>query len=233
VQKLLLVSTPIGHLDDITFRAVAALRSADVILAEDTRVTRTLLKRYGIDKKMYAHHAFNERHTTPEVVRMLKAGQSVALVTDAGTPAISDPGFYLVRACLTEGIDVECLPGPSAFLTALVVSGLPCERFCFEGFLPVKKGRQTTLKGLADEPRTMVFYESPHRIVRTLHDLARHLGAGRRASVSRELTKKFEETRRGTLEELAASFEANKPKGEFVVVVEGRREKAAAGGIQA
>jgi len=225
VQKLLLVSTPIGNLGDITHRAVEALQSVDVILAEDTRVTRTLLRRYGIDKRLLSHHAFNERHTTPEIVRMLKAGRSVALVTDAGTPAVSDPGFYLVRACLAEGIGVECLPGASAFLVALVVSGLPCDRFCFEGFLPVKKGRQTALKALADEPRTMVFYESPHRIVRTLADLAAALGDDRRASVSRELTKKFEETRRGTLGELAASFgSGDKPKGEFVIVVEGSKK---------
>jgi 16S rRNA (cytidine1402-2'-O)-methyltransferase len=223
MSKLVVVPTPIGNLSDLTFRAVEALKDSDVLLAEDTRQTRKLLDRYGIaKKKIFAHHAFNERHTTPEVIRMLGEGLSVALVSDAGTPGISDPGFFLVRECIRQNIPVECLPGPTAFVPALIVSGLPCDRFCFEGFLPAKKGRQTALKALAGEERTMVFYEAPHRLARTLRDLSAHFGPGRRAAVSRELTKKFEETRRGTLAELASLFESEKPKGEIVIVVAGK-----------
>ncbi len=225
MAKLFIVPTPIGNLGDFTYRAVETLRSADVILAEDTRVSRVLLDHYDIKKKALSHHAFNEKHTTPEVVRMIGEGKTVALVSDAGMPGISDPGFYLVRECLRNEIDVECLPGASAFPVALVCSGLPCDRFTFEGFLPVRKGRATALGALADESRTMVFYESPHRIGRTLKDLASHLGDSRKASVSRELTKKFEETRRGSLGELAAHYGEKKAKGEFCVVVEGRGKR--------
>ncbi len=219
---LYLVPTPIGNLGDITLRALEILKSCDLILAEDTRTTGVLLKHYAIEKKMYSHHAFNERHTTPEIIRMLQQGKTICLVSDAGTPSVSDPGFYLVRECIRNKIDVQCLPGASAFLIALVNSGLPSDRFCFEGFLPHKKGRQTALKALADEKRTMIFYESPHRLVKTLKDFAAIFGSERNASVSRELTKKFEETQRGTLLELISRFQFKTVKGEVVIVVEGR-----------
>lgn len=219
MSKLFLVPTPIGNLEDITLRAIRILKEADVLLAEDTRTSKVLLNHLGIDKKLLAHHQHNEHHSAPEVIRMLKAGQTVALMSDAGTPGISDPGFLLVREAVKEGIDVECLPGPTAFVPALVMSGLPCDRFHFEGFLPQKKGRQTRLKELALLDVTIVLYESPHRILKTLEQLAEFLGGERKASVSRELTKMHEETLRGTLTELAAHFKNTEPRGEMVVVV--------------
>ena len=219
MSKLFLVPTPIGNLEDITLRAIRILKEADVLLAEDTRTSKVLLNHLGIDKKLLAHHQHNEHHSAPEVIRMLKAGQTVALMSDAGTPGISDPGFLLVREAVREGIDVECLPGPTAFVPALVMSGLPCDRFHFEGFLPQKKGRQTRLKELALLDVTIVLYESPHRILKTLEQLAEFLGGERKASVSRELTKMHEETLRGTLTELAAHFKNTEPRGEMVVVV--------------
>jgi len=221
MSKLFLVPTPIGNLEDITLRAIRILKEADILLAEDTRTSRVLLNHLGIDKKLLAHHQHNEHHSAPEVIRMLKAGQSVALISDAGTPGISDPGFLLVREAVKEGIDVECLPGPTAFVPALVMSGLPCDRFHFEGFLPQKKGRQTRLKELALLDVTIVLYESPHRILKTLEQLAEFLGSERKASVSRELTKMHEETLRGTLSELATHFKNTEPRGEMVVVVGG------------
>ncbi len=222
MAKLYLVPTPIGNLDDITLRAIAVLRDADFILAEDTRTTSVLLKHLGIEKKMYAHHKFNEHATVEMAAESIAAGRTVALVSDAGTPGISDPGFLLVRTCVEAGIEVETLPGPTAFVPALVQSGFPCDRFCFEGFLPQKKGRNKRLQALADEERTMIFYESPYRVVKCLDQLAEVLGADRRVSVSREITKKFEQTVRGTLAEAAAHFREHDPKGEFVIVVAGR-----------
>ena len=209
-------------MEDITLRALRLLREADLVLAEDTRTTSVLLRHYDIHTPMESHHKFNEHQKVDSVVRRILGGETVALVSDAGTPAISDPGFLLVRACVVAGIEVECLPGATAFVPALVDSGLPCDRFCFEGFLPQKKGRQTKLAALAAEERTMVFYESPFRVRKTLEQLAAVLGADRRASVSREISKKFEETVRGSLAELSAHFVACPPKGEFVIVVAGR-----------
>ncbi len=220
-QGLYLVPTPIGNLDDITFRALKVLKAVDFVLAEDTRNTGKLLKLYEISAKMFSYHAHNEHASTPEVVKKLKAGGKAALVTDAGTPGISDPGFQLVRACVAEGLHVECLPGATAFVPALAVSGLPCDKFVFEGFLPQKKGRQTRISYLAAEERTMVFYESPHRILKTLNELAAVFGSERKASVSREISKMFEETVRGSLQDLARHFETHAPKGEFVLVVAG------------
>ncbi|MFC3197003.1 16S rRNA (cytidine(1402)-2'-O)-methyltransferase [Parapedobacter deserti] len=218
---LYLVPTPIGNLEDMTLRAIRVLKEADVILAEDTRTSAPLLKHFGIEKKAYAHHQHNEHKAIHEIIRFLKGGQHVALISDAGTPAISDPGFLLVREAITNGIDVQCLPGPTAFVPALVASGLPCDRFCFEGFLPVKKGRQTRLNSLASESRTMVFYESPHRLLKTLQAFIDTFGGDRPASVSREITKIYEETVRGRLTELKAHFETHPVKGEFVVCVQG------------
>lgn len=219
MPSLYLVPTPIGNLEDITLRAIRILREADILLAEDTRTSRVLLNHLGIDKRLLAHHQHNEHQSTPEIIRLMKSGQTVALVSDAGTPGISDPGFLLVREALKEGLEVECLPGPTAFVPALVMSGLPCDRFYFEGFLPQKKGRQTRLKVLAEMDATIILYESPHRILKTLEQLAEFLGGERRASVSRELTKMHEETLRGTLTELAAHFKNTEPRGEMVVVV--------------
>ncbi|MBP8903671.1 MAG: 16S rRNA (cytidine(1402)-2'-O)-methyltransferase [Paludibacteraceae bacterium] len=223
-MKLYVVPTPIGNLEDMTFRAVKVLNSVDLILAEDTRTSGFLLKHYGIKTPMQSHHKFNEHKTLQHVVEKIKSGQNVALISDAGTPAISDPGFMLVRACVEQEIEVECLPGATAFVPALVTSGLPNDRFCFEGFLPQKKGRQTKLKSLAAESRTMIFYESPFRIVKTLTQLAEVLGTERRASVSREISKLYEETVRGTLTELAEHFTLHPPKGEFVLIVAGYEE---------
>lgn len=223
-MKLYVVPTPIGNLDDMTFRAVKVLNEVDVILAEDTRTSSVLLKHFGIKTPMQSHHKFNEHRTVQQVVDRIKAGQSVALISDAGTPAISDPGFMLVRACVEQEIDVECLPGATAFVPALVASGLPNDRFCFEGFLPQKKGRQTKLKALSTEPRTIIFYESPFRVLKTLTQLAEFFGGERKASVSRELSKIFEETVRGTLSELVEHFTQNQPKGEFVIIVAGFEE---------
>jgi 16S rRNA (cytidine1402-2'-O)-methyltransferase len=220
-MKLYLIPTPIGNLEDITLRAIRMLKEVDVILAEDTRTTGKLLHHLGISKKMISHHLHNEHETVARVVEHIQAGEKVALVSDAGTPSISDPGFLLVRECLRNGIEVECLPGPTAFVPALVNSGLPSDRFCFEGFLPVKKGRQTRLEKLKEEERTMIFYESPFRLVKTLEQFAVVFGAERRASVSREMSKMFEENKQGTLPELAEYFKNKTVKGEIVIVVEG------------
>lgn len=224
--KLYLVPTPIGNLEDITLRAIRILKEADIILAEDTRTSGPLLKHFEIDKKVFAHHQHNEHKASSEIIRFLKEGKNVALISDAGTPAISDPGFFLVREVLKNELEIECLPGATAFVPALVNSGLPSERFTFEGFLPVKKGRQTRLKELADEERTMIFYESPHRILKTLEELAAVFGQDRQASVSRELTKMFEETVRGTLTEIQLHFETHTVKGEFVLCVSGKEKNA-------
>jgi 16S rRNA (cytidine1402-2'-O)-methyltransferase len=226
MSKLFLVPTPIGNLGDITFRALEVLRSAGLILAEDTRTTKVLLNHYSIDVPLQSHHKFNEHKSVESVCNRIENGTVVALVSDAGTPGISDPGFLIVRHCLERGIEVETLPGATALIPALVNSGLPCDRFCFEGFLPQKKGRQTRLKELASEERTMVFYESPFRVVKTLEQLGEYLGGDRRVAVSRELTKKFEETVRGTIASVAEHFNINQPRGEFVIVVEGAGMKS-------
>mgnify|MGYP001029750867 FL=1 len=222
MAKLYIVPTPIGNLDDITLRSVNVLREVDFILAEDTRTTSVLLKHFGIEKRLQSHHKFNEHATVQAVAETIAAGRSAALVSDAGTPGISDPGFLLVRTCVEAGIDVETLPGATAFVPALVQSGFPCDRFCFEGFLPQKKGRTKHLQSLVEETRTMVFYESPYRVVRCLEQFAEVFGPERLVAVSRELTKKFEETVRGTIAELLAHFREHPPKGEFVLVVAGK-----------
>ncbi|HVA97516.1 MAG TPA: 16S rRNA (cytidine(1402)-2'-O)-methyltransferase [Bacteroidia bacterium] len=224
MSKLFLVPTPIGNLEDITLRAIRVLKEVDLILAEDTRNTGFLLKHFEIEKKMFSHHLHNEHTSVEAIVQRLLAGEKIALVTDAGTPAISDPGFLLVRACIRAEIEVECLPGATAFVPALVNSGLPADRFCFEGFLPPKKGRNTKLIELKDQERTMIFYESPFRLVKTLTEFCTHFGSERKASVSRELTKLFEETQRGTLQELITYFSQKKVKGEIVIVVEGKKD---------
>jgi 16S rRNA (cytidine1402-2'-O)-methyltransferase len=221
-NKLYLVPTPVGNLDDMTFRAIRTLKEVGLILAEDTRTTGFLLKHFEIKNKMSSHHKFNEHQTVEAIVGRIKSGESVALVTDAGTPGISDPGFLLVRECVAQGIEVECLPGATAFVPALADSGLPIERFCFEGFLPQKKGRQSRLKELATESRTMVFYESPFRVVKTLTQLAEYFGPDRKVSVSREISKLYEQTVRGSLQEVIALFTTNEPRGEFVIVVSGK-----------
>ncbi len=223
--KLFVVPTPIGNLEDITLRAIRVLKECDLILAEDTRTSGVLLKRYEVETAMQSHHMFNEHRATTALVKRMKGGERIALISDAGTPGISDPGFYLVRACLEEGVEVECLPGATAFVPALVESGLPSDRFCFEGFLPRKKGRVTRLQYLATETRTMIFYESPYRVVKTLTQLVEYLGEERNASVSRELSKLYAETVRGTLKELSVHFLENAPKGECVIVVAGAPEK--------
>ena len=238
MAKLYLVPTPIGNLDDITLRAVRVLREVDLILAEDTSTTSVLLNHLGIEKPLRSHHKFNEHATVEAVAATIAGGRDAALVSDAGTPGISDPGFLLVRTCVEQGIEVEALPGATAFVPALVQSGFPCDRFCFEGFPPQKKGRMKFFEALADERRTMIFYESPYRVVRCLEQLAEVFGPERRAAVSRELTKKFGETVRGTLDELAAHFREHAPRGEFVVVVAGkadpgRRAEEVAGGRDA
>ena len=220
--KLFLVPTPIGNLDDITLRAIKVLSSADIVLAEDTRTTQVLLKHLGLDKKLWSHHKFNEHAAVESVAATIAAGETVALVSDAGTPGISDPGFLLVRTCVEAGIEVETLPGATALIPALVQSGFPCDRFCFEGFLPQKKGRMKQLQALAGEERTMIFYESPYRVVRCLEQLAEVFGEDRRVSVSREITKKFEQTVRGTVAEALGHFRTTEPKGEFVIVVAGK-----------
>jgi probable S-adenosylmethionine-dependent methyltransferase, YraL family len=219
---LYIVPTPIGNLEDISLRALRVLKEVDLILAEDTRTSAVLLKHYDIHTPMQSHHKFNEHKSVAAVADKIALGQQVALISDAGTPGISDPGFLLVRTCLEQGIRVECLPGATAFVPALVNSGFPMDRFCFEGFLPLKKGRQTKFKMLAEEERTLIFYESPYRLVKTLTDLAQHFGPDRLACVSRELSKKFEENRRDSLSALAAWYEAHPPKGEIVLVVKGR-----------
>ena len=231
MAKLYIVPTPIGNLDDITLRAVNVLRDVDFILAEDTRTTSFLLKHLGIEKKLYSHHKFNEHATAKMVAESIAAGRNAALVSDAGTPGISDPGFLLVRTCVEAGIEVETLPGATALIPALVQSGFPCDRFCFEGFLPQKKGRAKQLQSLAAEERTMIFYESPYRVVKCLEQFAGVFGPERRVSVSRELTKKFEQTVRGTVAEVLEHFRTTDPKGEFVIVLAGKpkpkRETAA------
>ena len=225
MAKLYLVPTPIGNLEDITFRALRILREADLILAEDTRTSSVLLKHYEISARLESHHKFNEHAKVESVKERILAGQTVALISDAGTPGISDPGFLLVRTCVEAGIEVETLPGATAFVPALVNSGFPCDRFCFEGFLPVKKGRQTKLAELASEPRTMVFYESPFRLVKTLGQFVGTFGPDRPASVSREISKLHDTTHRGTLQELYEYFSTTPPKGEIVLIVRGRQEK--------
>lgn len=224
---LYIVPTPVGNLEDMTFRAVRVLKEADLILAEDTRTSSVLLKHYDIHGRVESHHKFNEHKTASMIKERILSGLDVALISDAGTPGISDPGFLLVRTCVAEGITVQTLPGATAFVPALVSSGYPCDRFCFEGFLPQKKGRQTLLKSLAEETRTMIFYESPYRLVKTLRQLAEFFGDERRCSVAREISKKFEEHRRGTLSEVAEWFEEHEPKGEIVIIVEGAEEKKA------
>ena len=231
MAKLYIVPTPIGNLDDITLRAVNVLRDVDFILAEDTRTTSFLLKHLGIEKKLYSHHKFNEHATVKMVAESIAAGRNAALVSDAGTPGISDPGFLLVRTCVEAEIEVETLPGATALIPALVQSGVPCDRFCFEGFLPQKKGRAKQLQSLAAEERTMIFYESPYRVVKCLEQFAEVFGPERRVSVSRELTKKFEQTVRGRVAEVLEHFRTTDPKGEFVIVLAGKpkpkRETAA------
>lgn len=223
--KLYLVPTPIGNLEDMTLRAIRVLKESDLILAEDTRTSSRLLKHFDIGTPMQSHHMHNEHKILNRMVERLKEGETISVISDAGTPGISDPGFLLVRACLEEGIEVECLPGPTAFVPALVNSGFPCDKFVFEGFLPAKKGRQTRLEFLSAETRTMIFYESPHKLVKTLGQFSEYFGEERMASVSRELTKIYEETLRGTLKELKTHFELHPPKGEFVLVVKGHSEK--------
>lgn len=220
--KLFIVPTPIGNLKDITFRAVEVLQSVDLILAEDTRTSGKLLQHYAIGTPVQSYHMHNEHKIVQDLTQKIKSGQRTALITDAGTPGISDPGFLLVRACIAENISVETLPGATAFVPALVNSGLPSDKFVFEGFLPVKKGRQTRLKFLTNETRTLIFYESPHKIAKTLHDLSDYFGNDRKASVSRELTKIYEENIRGTLRELAIHFSNQAVKGELVIIVEGK-----------
>ena len=221
MSKLYIVPTPVGNLEDITLRAVRVLKEADLILAEDTRTSSVLLKHYGITTRMESHHKFNEHEKVESVKDRILSGLTVALISDAGTPGISDPGFLLVRTCVEAGIEVKTLPGATAFVSALVNSGFPCDRFCFEGFLPVKKGRQTRLSELASEHRTLIFYESPFRLVKTLGQFVETFGPDRPASVSREISKLHDTTHRGTLKELFDYFTQNAPKGEIVVVVRG------------
>ncbi|MGQ3677754.1 16S rRNA (cytidine(1402)-2'-O)-methyltransferase [Tenacibaculum discolor] len=223
MSKLYLVPTPIGNLEDITLRALKVLQEVDYILAEDTRTSGKLLKHFDISTPMQSHHMHNEHKTVEIIVKRLQSGETFALISDAGTPAISDPGFLLTRACVQNGIDVECLPGATAFVPALVNSGLPNDKFVFEGFLPVKKGRQTRLKFLAEETRTMIFYESPHKLLKTLANFAEYFGEDRQISVSRELTKLFEETKRGSVKEVLAYYTEKTAKGEIVVVVDGKK----------
>lgn len=219
---LYIVPTPVGNLEDMTMRAVRVLKEADLILAEDTRTSGVLLKHFNISNKLMSHHKFNEHGTSASIVERLKAGETIALISDAGTPGISDPGFFLVREAVNAGITVQCLPGATAFVPALVSSGLPCDRFCFEGFLPQKKGRATLLEALRDERRTMVFYESPYRVLKTLKQFAEYFGEDRSVSACREISKIHEESVRGTLAEAIAHFTETAPRGEFVIVVEGK-----------
>lgn len=224
MSKLFIVPTPIGNMEDMTFRAINVLNSVDLILAEDTRTSAVLLKKFDITTHAISHHKFNEHQTVELIKEKILSGLSVALISDAGTPGISDPGFLLVRTCTQAGIEVETLPGSTACIPAIVNSGLPCDRFCFEGFLPQKKGRQTRLKELSEERRTMVFYESPYRLAKTLSQLAEYLGNDRQASVSREISKIHDTTQRGTLQELSDFFTEHTPKGEIVIVVAGRAD---------
>ena len=222
--KLYVVPTPVGNLEDMTFRAIRVLKEADLILAEDTRTSGILLKHFEIKNAMTSHHKFNEHKTVEGIVNRLKAGETIALISDAGTPAISDPGFLVVRECVRNGIDVQCLPGATAFVPALVASGLPNDRFCFEGFLPQKKGRMTRLVSLQEETRTMIFYESPYRLVKTLTQFSEYFGAERQVSVCREISKIHEESVRGSLSEVIAHFTANEPRGEIVIVLSGKED---------
>ncbi len=223
--KLYLVPTPVGNLEDITLRAIRILKEVDLILAEDTRTSGILLKHFDIKKPLQSHHKFNEHETVSHIAERILSGESIALISDAGTPAISDPGFMLVRQCVNSGIDVECLPGATAFVPALVISALPCDRFCFEGFLPQKKGRATKIASLKDESRTMIFYESPYRVVKTLSQFAETFGPDRPAAVCREISKIHEECVRGTLAELIEHFTTHEPKGEIVMLVGGKEDK--------
>ena len=225
MSKLYLVPTPVGNLEDMTFRAVNVLKSVDCILAEDTRTTAVLMKHYGITTPLVSHHKFNEHKTSESIADRILGGENFALVTDAGTPGISDPGFLLVRTCVEKGVDVECLPGATAFVPALVNSGLPCERFTFEGFLPQKKGKNKKVQDLAEEERTMIFYESPFRLVKTLELFAQYFGEERQACVSREISKLHEENFRGTLKDCIEHFSQKDVKGEIVIVVEGKNRK--------
>lgn len=225
ISKLYLVPTPIGNLEDITLRAIKVLKEVDVILAEDTRTSGKLLKHYEINTPMLSHHMHNEHRMVERIVKRIQNGENFALISDAGTPAISDPGFLLTRACIENGVEVECLPGATAFVPALVNSGFPNDKFIFEGFLPVKKGRQTRLKMLSEETRTLIFYESPHKLVKTLGHFEEYFGENRMVSVSRELTKLFEETRRGTIKDIKAYYAEHPPKGEIVIVVKGNSQK--------
>jgi 16S rRNA (cytidine1402-2'-O)-methyltransferase len=223
MSKLYIIPTPIGNLEDITLRALRLLKDVDLVLAEDTRTSKKLFSHYDIQTPLASFHMHNEHKVLAKYIDRIKSGETFALISDAGTPAISDPGFLLVRECVKNKIEVDCLPGATAFVPALVNSGLPNEKFVFEGFLPVKKGRQTRLKLLVDESRTMVFYESPHRVIKTISQFAEYFGEERKASVSREISKMFEETIRGTISELTEHFENKKPKGEFVIIVEGKK----------
>ena len=220
--KLYIIPTPVGNLEDMTLRAIRLLKEVDLILAEDTRTTGILLKHFEIENRMHSYHKFNEHKTVSNIIEQLNSGLNIGLVSDAGTPGISDPGFLIARECAREGIDVECLPGATALIPALVASGIPSDKFCFEGFLPPKKGRQTRLKFLAEETRTIVLYESPHRVKKTLLQLAEFLGEDRYAATCREISKKFEETKRGTLKYLNEYYELNDPRGEFVIIISGK-----------
>ncbi len=222
--KLYIVPTPVGNLEDMTPRAIKILKECSIILAEDTRTSRVLMKHFDITTPMYSHHKFNEHDSTNEIIEKLKSGEKIALISDAGTPAISDPGFLLSRECRRYNIKIETLPGATAFVPALVNSGIPCERFCFEGFLPLKKGRATRLTELSNEPRTFIIYESPLRLLKTLQDLAKYCGNNRDASISREISKLHDTTHRGTLEELINYFTLNQAKGEIVIIVSGYKE---------
>jgi len=223
MSKLYIVPTPIGNLEDITLRAIKVLKEVDLILAEDTRTSGKLLKHFDIGTQMHSHHMHNEHKMVDSIVKRIQSGETIALISDAGTPAISDPGFLLTRACVEKGIEVDCLPGATAFVPALVNSGLPNDKFVFEGFLPVKKGRQTRLQLLSEETRTMIFYESPHKIIKTVTQFAEYFGEERHISISREMTKLYEETIRGTIKEVLVHFENKAPKGEFVIIVEGKK----------
>ncbi|MGY8950528.1 MAG: 16S rRNA (cytidine(1402)-2'-O)-methyltransferase [Flavobacteriales bacterium] len=223
MSKLYIIPTPIGNLEDITFRSIRVLKEVDVVLAEDTRTSKKLFSHYNIDTPLSSFHMHNEHRVLSKWIERIKNGETIALISDAGTPAISDPGFLLVRACVKENIEVDCFPGATAFVPALVNSALACEKFIFEGFLPVKKGRKTRLMFLAEEERTMIFYESPHRILKTLKQFSEYFGEDRKVSVSREISKMFEETKRGNLTEVLQYFEDKKPKGEFVIIVDGKK----------
>lgn len=222
MPKLYLIPTPIGNIEDVTFRAINILKTMDFVFAEDTRRTKKLFRHYKINVPLFSFHAHNEHSRLERYINKIKEAENVAILSDAGTPSISDPGFLLVRECIKENIIIDCLPGATAFVPALVNSGLPCNKFIFEGFLPAKKGRRIRMKTLANESRTMIFYESPHRLIKTLHQFSEYFGEERKASISREISKIFEETKRGSIYELIEYFEQKKPKGEFVIVVAGK-----------